>query len=153
MPVKRCPAIVVLLTDQHRWDALGCVTPLVRTPVLDGLAKRGVRYAQAVCHAPMCMPARHALMLGLHASQSGFRHNTNMAPTDADLPLPVLPQRLLDLGYQTAGFGNAHWWEQDLFYRRPVPVMKTTRGFEVRVTAQADEDEPGALRKLDSIPG
>ena len=35
------PNILFLMTDQHRHDALGCVNPVVQTPVLDSLAARG----------------------------------------------------------------------------------------------------------------
>ncbi|MDQ3362824.1 MAG: sulfatase-like hydrolase/transferase, partial [Actinomycetota bacterium] len=106
----RGPNILFLMTDQHRFDALGSVNPVVRTPNLDRLASRGVRFTQAVCNAPMCVPSRYSMMTGLYPSQVGVRHNTQMIPTDEDLPAPVLAQRLLDSGYQTAGFGKTHWY-------------------------------------------
>jgi arylsulfatase len=41
------PNILFLQTDQHRWDALGCVNPKVKTPRLDALAAKGIRFEQA----------------------------------------------------------------------------------------------------------
>jgi arylsulfatase A-like enzyme len=117
------------MTDQQRWDALGCVNPVVQTPVLDALAARGVCYSQAVCNAPICVPSRYSMMTGLYPSQVGVRRNDQFCLEDDDLPLPVLPQLLHDAGYQTAGFGKTHWY--------PLHLTKDSyegscRGFEIR---------------------
>lgn len=148
------PNILFLMTDQQRWDALGCVNPLVQTPHLDRLAAWGIRFPQAVCNVPMCVPSRYSMMLGLYASQSGLRHNTQMCPTDDDLPLPVLPQRLHDLGYQTAGFGKTHWYVGS-HIAPDMPVRTSTRGFEVGAQARPADPkvmEPGAVNMQQDIP-
>ena len=136
------PNILFLMADQYRWDALGSVNPLVKTPNLDSLAARGVRFGRATVNAPMCMPSRYSMMTGLYPSQVGVRHNAQMCPTDEDLPVPVLAQRLLEAGYQTAGFGKTH-----LYLGKEgapnIPVETSTRGFEVR--AQRNTDEPGRV--------
>jgi arylsulfatase A-like enzyme len=147
----RPPNIIFLMTDQHRWDALGCVTPLVKTPNLDRLAAEGVRFSEACCNVPMCVASRYSMMTGLYGFQTGFRHNTNQALTDEQLPLPVLPQRLLEAGYQTAGFGKTHWWDT----QGVPPPVPSRRGFEVRAIARrrgGDEDEPGAVMWDDDDP-
>jgi arylsulfatase A-like enzyme len=139
---RRRPNILFLMADQYRWDALGSVNPLLKTPNLDSLAARGVRFSRAVVNAPMCMPSRYSLMTGLYPSQVGVRHNAQMCPTDEDLPAPVLAQRLREAGYQTAGFGKTHWYlGQELAPN--IPVKTSTRGFEVR--AQRNTDEPGRV--------
>jgi len=153
MPEAKRPNVLFLMTDQQRWDALGCVNPIVKTPNLDALAARGIRFSQAICNAPMCVPSRYSMMLGLYPSQSGVRHNTNMCNTDDSLPLPVLPQRLQELGYRTAGFGKTHWFVgSDL--APDVPVQTSRRGFEIRVQARGTdpkEMEPRAtVMKLDA---
>ncbi len=33
--------IVMIMTDQQRWDAMGCVNPVVITPGIDSLAQNG----------------------------------------------------------------------------------------------------------------
>jgi len=139
---RRRPNILFLMADQYRWDALGSVNPLLKTPNLDSLAARGVRFSRAVVNAPMCMPSRYSLMTGLYPSQVGVRHNAQMCPTDEDLPAPVLAQRLREAGYQTAGFGKTHWYlGQELAPN--IPVKTSTRGFEVR--AQRNTNEPGRV--------
>ena len=136
------PNILFLMADQYRWDALGSVNPLVKTPNLDSLAARGVRFARVTANAPMCMPSRYAMMTGLYPSQVGVRHNAQMCPTDEDLPAPVLAQRLREAGYQTAGFGKTHWYLGEESAPN-IPAQTSTRGFEVR--AQRNTDEPGRV--------
>lgn len=140
--VSRRPNILFLMTDQHRWDALGSVNSLVKTPNLDSLAARGVRFGRATVNAPMCLPSRYSMMTGLYPSQVGVRHNAQMCPTDEDLPVPVLAQRLREAGYQTAGFGKTHWYLGEKLAPN-IPVKTSTRGFEVR--AQRNTDEPGRV--------
>lgn len=103
---EKLPNILFLMSDQHRWDPLGCVNPVVQTPHLDGLARRGIRFSQAVCNALMGVPSRYSLMLGLYPSQCGVRHNTQTIPEDRFLPAPMLPQLLAARGYQTVGLGK-----------------------------------------------
>jgi arylsulfatase A-like enzyme len=140
--------ILFLMADQYRWDALGSVNPVVKTPHLDSLAARGVRFGRATVNAPMCLPSRYSMMTGLYPSQVGVRHNVQMCPTDENLPAPVLAQRLREAGYQTAGFGKTHWYlGEDLAPN--VPVKTSTRGFEVRAQRNTDEPrrvEPGAVQ-------
>ncbi|MEM6821497.1 MAG: sulfatase-like hydrolase/transferase [Verrucomicrobiota bacterium] len=129
------PNIVLFMSDQHRWDALGCVSPVVKTPHLDRLAKNGIRFEQAVANCPICVPSRYSLMLGLYPHQSGLRFNRQICPSDSNLPLPVLPQRLQSLGYETACFGKTHWYDPGLGVADP-----SRRGFEHRGVASENRD-------------
>ena len=131
------PNILLLMTDQQRWGALGCVDPVLRTPNLDAVAARGIRYSESVCNAPICVPSRYSMMTGLYASQVGSRHNGQFCPEDDDLPLPVLPQRLHDAGYQTAGFGKTHWYPSHMIEGA---YEGSRRGFEIRgIAGWSDE--------------
>lgn len=125
------PNIIFLMDDQHRWDALGVVNPDVRTPNLDRLADNGILFDQAVCQAPMCVPSRNSLMLGLYPNQIGVLRN---GPGIKDHQLPSLPlaEVLRKAGYQTAGFGKTHWG-----------VTSSTRGFETRYSV--GDREVGAI--------
>ena len=140
---NRRPNVLFLMTDQQRWNALGCVNPAVQTPNLDALAARGTRYSEAVCNAPICVPSRYSMMTGLYGSQVGSRHNGQFCDTDDDLPMPVLPQRLHDAGYQTVGIGKTHWRS---YFSSAGPEGSSRRGFEIRALARwGDERSPGAL--------
>jgi len=162
--MSRRPNILLLQTDQHRWDALGCVNPVVKTPNLDAVAARGVRFSQAVCNNPMCVPSRYSMMTGLYSSQCGVRHNTQMCETDADMQIATMAERLRDAGYATAGFGKTHWYcgIPDEFDPAKVPTTKpSTRGFQVRAEARSvnpvsnekgaliwEADDPGAVAAM-----
>ena len=140
----RPPNIVFLMADQQRWDALGVLNPQIQTPNLDRLARQGILFRQAVCQAPMCVPSRYAMMLGLYPSQMGVYSNSDSLP-DASLPTQPLPEIFRQAGYQTAGFGKTHW-------RRTLP---STRGFEVRAIGEPRQTiayEAGALMMDDDNP-
>ncbi|MCZ7600027.1 MAG: sulfatase-like hydrolase/transferase [Gammaproteobacteria bacterium] len=67
MPAQ--PNIVLLLSDQHAPSALGCAGhPFVRTPHLDALAARGVRFADTSCGNPLCVPSRMTFLTARHSS-------------------------------------------------------------------------------------
>ncbi len=131
------PNIILLMDDQHRWDALGVENPEVITPTLDKLAKTGVRFTQAVCQAPMCIASRNSMMFGLYANQTGVLRNGKGIPDDK-LPIPPLAQLFADAGYETAGFGKTHWG-----------VRCSTRGFETRYAAEVFEKGAIMMKDLD----
>ena len=149
--MKQRPNILFLQSDQHRWDALGCVNPVVQTPRLDALAKKGIRFAQAICNNPMCVPSRYSMMTGLYSSQCGVRHNTQMCEKDEDMVIETLAQRLLEAGYSTAGFGKTHWYcgVPDDHKVEKLPTTETSkRGFQVRAQARKTDpltNEKGAI--------
>ena len=128
--MSKRPNIVMFMTDQQRFDALGCVNPVVHTPAIDALAQNGILFEQAVTQCPMCVPARNSLMFGLYASQTGVRTNGGALLDENRLPSVPLPQRLHDAGYFCAGFGKTHW-------NNTVKGQEgSRRGFDVRAEGQ-----------------
>lgn len=99
------PNILLIITDQQRADHLGCAGhPVVRTPNIDRIAQRGVRFERFYVSTPVCMPNRATLMTGRMPSVHGVRHNgiplSRSAVTVADL--------LRAAGYRTALIGKSH---------------------------------------------
>lgn len=137
--ISQRPNIIFLMDDQRRWDALGFVNPAVKTPHLDALARDGVFFDQAVCQAPMCIPSRNSMMMGLYPNQTGIVRNGGGLP-DAKLPSLPLAAALQAAGYQTAGFGKTHWG-------LPKP---STRGFEVRYIAECFEEGAVMMKEVAS---
>ena len=69
--------IVYILTDQHRWDMLGCTgNKLVKTPHIDQLAKEGIQFTNAFTPTSICGPARASLFTGLMPSSHGVMSNS-----------------------------------------------------------------------------
>lgn len=67
MPTQDRTNILLIMTDQHRYDTLGCYgASTCRTPNIDDLAARGVRFDAAYTPTSPCSPARAALFTGLY---------------------------------------------------------------------------------------
>lgn len=97
------PNLLLVLADQHRADWLGAAGLAgLRTPILDGLAARGVRFTRAYCGSPLCAPSRACLATGRDYDRCGVRDHS------ADLPLetPTFYRRLRAAGYRVGGCGK-----------------------------------------------
>lgn len=99
--------ILLITTDQQRFDALGCNGGTVaRTPVADGLAASGINYLRAHNQSVVCMPARATIITGQHLRTHGVWMNGVALPVDAPSVAHELRERA---GYRTALFGKAHF--------------------------------------------
>jgi arylsulfatase A-like enzyme len=62
---KSRPNILILMSDNHSWNHLGCYgDPVIKTPNIDGLSESGIRFTNAYCSAPSCTPARASMLTG-----------------------------------------------------------------------------------------
>lgn len=122
-PPARRPNILVILTDDQRWDALGVVQremgkealfPWLQTPNLDRLAAEGARFTNAFVTTSLCSPSRASLLSGRYARRHKVLNNFTEYPDD----LPSYPLRLKAAGYETAYVGKWHMGE-DNDARRP----------------------------------
>ncbi len=58
------------MADQLRWDHLGCAGhPYLKTPNIDALARRGVRFDRAYVTSGVCGPSRMSYYTGRYADQ------------------------------------------------------------------------------------
>lgn len=114
----RRPNILVVLTDDQRWDALGVVQrekgkealfPWLKTPNLDRLAAEGARFRNAFVTTSLCSPSRASLLSGRYARRHKVLDNFTEYPND----LPSYPQRLKAAGYETAYIGKWHMGEDN----------------------------------------
>ena len=99
------PNFVLFITDQHRADYLGCYGhPVLKTPNIDSIAKRGVLFENFYVSSPVCMPNRSSLMTCRMPSSHGVTMN--------GLPLSKTNVTFVELlraaGYQTALIGKSH---------------------------------------------
>ena len=99
------PNIVVIVSDDHRGDVLGCAGhPIVRTPHLDRLAEDGVRFKNAFVTTSICAASRASILTGLPEAAHHFTFGR--PPLDRDLALASYPARLHDAGYRTGFVGK-----------------------------------------------
>jgi len=97
--------IVLVTIDTLRADHVGAYGDLgARTPVLDELAARGVRFEHAIAPTPLTLPSHTSLMTGLQPPHHGVRHNSVFA---LDEEIPVLAERMREAGYATGAFVGA----------------------------------------------
>jgi arylsulfatase A-like enzyme/Flp pilus assembly protein TadD len=99
-------ANVLLVTiDTLRADRLGAYgNRNGLTPALDALANAGVRYARAMSHAPMTLPAHTSILTGLSPRRSGVRNNTTFRLDDR---VPTAATFFKRAGYRTGAFVGA----------------------------------------------
>jgi choline-sulfatase len=68
--------LLFLMSDQHNRAMAGCYGhPAVRTPNLDLIASRGVRFTSAYCNCPICVPSRASMATGRYVHQLGLWDN------------------------------------------------------------------------------
>ena len=102
----RRPNFLVISTDQQRADHLGCYgASVLKTPNIDALASRGIRFDRAYVASPVCMPNRASLITGRMPSLHGVRHNGLNLPLDSATIGDVLRAD----GWATALVGKAHF--------------------------------------------
>lgn len=107
------PHIILIMTDQHRGDALGCAgNPAVITPNIDALASDGCLFSNAYTSAPSSTPARAGLLTGM----SPWHHGMLGYGRVAEHYEYEMPQMLKDLGYNTLGIGKMHWYPQNALH-------------------------------------
>ena len=98
------PNILWIVGENFALD-LGCYgAGNVRTPNLDGLAARGVRYTNVFATSPVCAPSRSAFMTGSYQTTTGMHPMRSHRSDDFRLPAGVRPLThwLADAGYFTA---------------------------------------------------
>jgi choline-sulfatase len=101
------PNILVIMSDEHNAGVLGCYgNDIIRTPNLDGLAKRGVTFESCYCNSPLCVPSRLSFTAGKYASRVGAWNNSCWLPS-ADYP--SLPRIMNAAGYESILCGKMHY--------------------------------------------
>ena len=72
--------LLMIISDQHRWDALGQAgNQIIKTPNLDSLAREGVRFTNAYTVCPVCCPSRTSMLSGRTPEQTQVRGNRDIA--------------------------------------------------------------------------
>jgi len=99
------PNILVIMTDQQRFDSLGCYgAHWIQTPHLDKLAEEGTLFENCYVNNPICTPSRASMLTGKPLPEHGVTHLHDVLPQDEVL----FTERLQNLGYATALFGKLH---------------------------------------------
>lgn len=114
--------ILVLMSDEHSPKFMGCSGhPFIRTPNLDALAARGIRFPHAYTPSPICVPARAAFATGRRVHQ--IRNWDNASPYRGTPP--SWGHALQSQGIRVESIGKLHYrnTEDDVgFDREHLPM-------------------------------
>ncbi len=106
---QKQPNIILIMTDQHRFDALGCMgNEAVISPNIDKIAEAGVIFKNGYSSVPSCTPARSGLLTGMspwHHGMLGYGRVARRYKYE-------MPRMLREAGYYTFGIGKMHWYPQ-----------------------------------------
>ncbi|MDR1962402.1 MAG: arylsulfatase [Planctomycetaceae bacterium] len=112
---KKPNIIFVLADDLARADIGAYGQTKIKTPVLDRIAKEGVRFTQGYSGASVCAPSRASLITGLHTGHCPIRANREIKP-EGQKPLPegtyTIGKLLKENGYATLCSGK---WGMGMF--------------------------------------
>lgn len=113
--------LLFIMTDQQRWDAMGCAgNPVIKTPNLDRLASEGARFTRFYSSCPVCVPARSCILTGRDIEANHVRNNGD-AKLENDPPFLSFDQILMQNGYVGEYHGKFHSpYKLALGYSRPV---------------------------------
>ena len=146
-PNTQPPNIIFFLSDDHRADFLGCAGhPIVKTPTIDRLAARGVRFSNAFVTTSICAASRATILTGLWERTHRFTFAT--PPIRTELINDSYPVQLRAAGYRTGFVGKfgvevdgndaARMWDSAAYLNRN-PYFK--------------KQEDGTLRHLTDVIG
>ncbi len=129
--------VLLIVTDDQRPDTIAALgNPIIETPHLDRLVRRGSTFINATCGNPICTPSRAEILTGC----SGLRNGVFDFGRVVDPQLPTLPEPFNANGYTTwyvgkwhndgrparHGYGRTHrlftggggkWWTPQVDYR------------------------------------
>lgn len=122
---KSVPNILLILCDDMGYGDLGCYgQKYIRTPHIDSMARRGMRFTQAYAGSPVSAPSRASLMTGQHAGHGHVRGNREYWPGSPEIVYGqnrdygvvgqepydpghvILPEIMKKNGYATGMFGK-----------------------------------------------
>jgi arylsulfatase A-like enzyme len=111
-PAKR-PNVLFILADDLGYGDLSCYgRPDYKTPVLDGLARQGIKFTDNYAAAPVCTPTRCAFITGRYPQRLPVGLEEPLKPPSADMGLPpdhpTIASLLKGNGYETSLVGKWH---------------------------------------------
>ena len=108
--------VLLLIADDIGLDC-GCYgNPKMKTPNIDALAARGVRFTKGFASVSSCSPSRACIYTGLHThshGQFGLAHGDHNVVTYPGVK--SLPRVLRDAGYRTGIIGKVHVLPKEVY--------------------------------------
>ncbi len=164
----RRPNVLLIAVDDLNTD-IGCYGhPIVATPNIDRLSRRGTRFDRAYCQYPVCNPSRTSLLSGRYPEATRVLGNrTN--PREHLGSVKFLPESFREQGYFTANIGKIYHdgmdgprdWDHYLNPLTTAPAGQAGEGrnltngkfafFHWRAAEGSDEDQPDGQTAAEAI--
>lgn len=103
-PAARPRNVIFVLIDDLRFDGVGFLNPLVKTPNIDRMRREGTFFRNTVVTSSLCSPSRATILTGMTARNHRVVDNNN----SSEAGLTFFPSYLQQQGYQTAFVGKWH---------------------------------------------
>jgi arylsulfatase A-like enzyme len=149
------PNFLFVVTDDQRCDALGCAgSPVIKTPNMDLIARRGVRFERAYATTPICAASRASILTGTFERTHTYTFTKPpLSRAFTDISYPVM---LRTAGYRTGFVGKfgvavEPGVEEQMFGWREftsLPYVQTIDGAERHMTDVEGEHALEFLRSL-----
>ena len=99
------PNVILAMADDQGWGDTGYNGhPVLKTPVMDEMARTGLRFDRFYAAAAVCSPPRGSVMTGRHPNRFGcFAWGPTLRPQEI-----TIAEALQKTGYPTAHFGKWH---------------------------------------------
>ena len=99
--------ILYIFTDQQYAGAMSCAgNPYLQTPAIDRIARQGVRFTNAYCSFPLCVPSRMSMATGRMPHELGIF--ANCPETEKPCEFPTMGNLFQEAGYRTKWIGKWH---------------------------------------------
>lgn len=112
--MKTKPNILFIMTDQQSAEMMSCAgNRYLKTPAMDELAERGVRFELAYSPSPSCVPSRTAMLTGIYPARLDLSRNEDQNNLKGKIPQNILENTMGKLlsqgGYKCFFGGKTHW--------------------------------------------
>ncbi|MFV0506402.1 MAG: sulfatase-like hydrolase/transferase [Bacteroidales bacterium] len=132
------PNILFLLADDMGYGELGVYgQEQIQTPVIDSLARQGMRFTDFYAGSSVCSPSRAVLMTGKDAGHSSIRGNSGIYDNDVWKRVPLkkseitIGEMMQQAGYQTSFIGKWHLDDPN-----DLSTWAMNRGFDYAIQEQ-----------------
>jgi len=145
--------LVVIMSDEHNPKVMGCSGhPVVETPHLDALARRGTRFSSAYTTSPVCIPARAGFACGKYIHQIGFWDNADAY----DGTVPSWHHVLRERGHEVVSIGKLHFrlpQEDHGFTEEQIPMHVIEGKGDLMGLVREDLPRRGGAKKMAAMAG